>query len=98
MTFEDKIKDQDFESSPFLPSGDWEGFYCYPYSSKQHKMITELTFSKSMVFGSGVDDVSAFIWCGKYNLESFKIEMTKIYTTHEVFYSSFACFSALITH
>jgi len=86
MTFDDKIKNQAFESSPLLPSGEWEGFYCYFHTPTQHKMFTELTFSKSIVSGSGVDDVSAFTWAGKYNLEHFKIKMTKQYLTHKVFY------------
>ncbi len=77
---------QKTETHPLLPSGEWEGFYCYHYSPQQHKMSTELMFSHAIVSGSGVDDVAPFTWMGKYSLDTFKIDMYKSYTTHEVFY------------
>lgn len=86
LPMKDKSKDQEVESFPLLPSGDWEGFYCYNHSPEQHKMSIELTFSNRQVSGSGVDDVAAFTWTGKYDLETLKIEMTKHYTTHNVWY------------
>jgi len=74
------------ESHPLLPSGEWEGFYCYYNNQQQHKMNTELMFTNSIVSGSGIDDISAFSWKGKYNIEQFNLEMTKYYTTHKVLY------------
>jgi len=49
-------------------------------------MLIELFFSNSIVSGSGVDDVSTFTWTGKYDIEKFKIAMTKHYATHKVMY------------
>jgi len=74
------------ETHPLLPRGEWDGFYCYHYSPEQHKMQIELNFNNSIVTGSGVDDVAPFTWSGKYDLETFKLTMTKTYTTHQVFY------------
>ena len=86
MSINDKTKPTKEELHPHLPSGEWDGFYCYHHDPEQHKMFTELLFSKSRVSGSGVDDVSSFTWSGNYDLESFKIKMTKHYSTHDVFY------------
>ena len=77
---------QEEETHPLLPSGEWEGFYCYHFSSEQHSMYIELMFSDLVVSGSGVDDIALFTWTGKYDLEKFKIEMTKHYSTHKVWY------------
>ena len=77
---------QDVEHHPLLPSGEWEGFYCYHHDPTQHKMLNELLFLASVVSGGGVDDVSNYTWSGKYELEKLKIEMTKHYSTHTVEY------------
>lgn len=74
------------ELHPLLPSGDWEGFYCYHHNPEQHKMVIELNFSNSLVSGSGVDDVSLFTWTGNYDVEEYKIQMVKHYATHNVIY------------
>jgi len=74
------------ETHPLLPSGEWEGFYCYHHDPEQHKMMIDLTFLNSIVTGMGVDDVAPFTWKGKYDLAKFKIDMTKSYSTHSVFY------------
>lgn len=74
------------ELHPHLPSGEWEGFYCYDYSAEQHKMQVELNFSASEVSGAGADDVAAFTWDGTYDLDAFKINMMKRYATHGVWY------------
>jgi len=74
------------ETHPLLPSGEWEGFYCYNHDSEQHKMAIELLFENSNVSGTGVDDVAPFTWKGKYQLDIFKIEMIKTYSTHQVYY------------
>jgi hypothetical protein len=38
------FKNKTEEMHPLLPSGAWEGFYCYRTSSEQHKMQIELNF------------------------------------------------------
>ncbi len=86
MPINDKTKNQNTETHPLLPSGEWDGFYCYHYSAEQHKMFIELHFADSVVSGSGVDDIASFTWTGKYNLETFKIEMIKYYPTYKVWY------------
>lgn len=86
MKTNDKNSPQKTETHPLLPSGEWEGFYCYRQNSAQHKMFIELLFSNSRVSGSGSDDVAPFIWKGTYDLETFKIQMNKHYSTHTVFY------------
>lgn len=75
------------ENHKFLPSGPWEGFYCYNDSPAQHKMSIHLKFADNQVFGSGLDDVDSFIWRGKYNLNDLKVNMTKIYPTHNILYN-----------
>tara|TARA_B110000908_G_C10039066_1_gene350952 strand:+ start:122 stop:601 length:480 start_codon:yes stop_codon:yes gene_type:complete len=75
------------ETHKFLPSGIWEGFYCYNNSPTQHKMRITLLFSDNKVSGSGIDDVDTFKWKGKYNLIDFKIKLTKKYPTHIILYS-----------
>lgn len=86
MSIINNSKSPKLEAHPQLPSGEWEGFYCYNYSPRQHKMSIELLFANSIVSGFGVDDVSAFTWEGMYDIEDFKIQMTKSYLSHEVEY------------
>ncbi|MFH6950645.1 hypothetical protein ACHRV6_19275 [Flavobacterium sp. FlaQc-51] len=81
------MKDDKNESHHFLPSGEWEGFYCYSNSPNQHKMSIELSFANSIVSGSGIDDVAPFRWNGSYNLEQFKLKMVKTYSTHIINYA-----------
>lgn len=81
------MKKENLESHPFLPSGAWEGFYCYSYAPTQHKMEIELSFKKGKVFGSGVDDINYFSWKGDYSLDTFKLHMVKTYPSHTVDYN-----------
>ena len=74
------------EAHPLLPSGEWEGFYCYGNSNEQHKMLIELSFEKGIVSGSGTDDVAPFSWSGKYDTSNMKISMVKTYSTHTIDY------------
>lgn len=69
-----------------LPSGEWEGFYCYNFEPTQHKMEIKLFFDDGVISGSGIDDVLPFIWKGTYDLDNLKVTMEKIYATHNVFY------------
>lgn len=77
---------QHLETHEYLPSGLWEGFYCYDSWPTQHKMQTELTFENNCVKGSGLDDINTFKWNGNYDLNTFKLRMTKTYPTHKIFY------------
>lgn len=81
------MKDDKKETHHFLPSGEWEGFYCYSNSPHQHKMSIELSFANSIISGSGIDDVAPFRWNGSYNLEQFKLKMVKTYSTHIINYA-----------
>ncbi len=80
------MKKEDLETHQFLPSGEWEGFYCYNDTPAQHKMFIELTFKEGKISGSGTDDVAPFTWKGDYDLNSFKIRMMKTYPTHQIYY------------
>lgn len=80
------MRQKNNETHHFLPSGEWEGFYCYSNSPAQHKMSIELSFKNSIVSGSGIDDINSFRWNGTYNLEHFKIKMIKKYATHIINY------------
>ena len=80
------MEPKNIENHKFLPSGFWKGFYCYNNSSVKHKMSISLKFSNKRVSGSGTDDLGSFKWNGKYDLNNFKINMTKIYPTHIIHY------------
>jgi len=84
MDILDQIQQE--EMNPLLPSGEWRGFFCYNHSAQQHKMVIELAFGNNLISGSGIDEVAAFTWLGKYDLEHYKISMTKTYNTHKVYY------------
>lgn len=75
------------ETHKLLPSGEWEGFYCYLGEAEQHKMSTELTFSNGKIEGIGMDDIAPFSWHGVYKLETLKLKMTKSYATHQIIYA-----------
>ena len=46
-----------------------------------------LDFKDGIVTGSGGDNVGAFTWRGTYDAEKMLCQMTKRYSTHEVFYA-----------
>lgn len=81
------MESDDIEIHKFLPSGIWEGFYCYHNSPIQHKMSIEIRFAKNKVSGSGIDDIGTFKWSGKYNLNNFKINILKNYPSHNIIYN-----------
>ena len=75
------------EIHPLFPSGDWEGFYKYPYAYlPPDPMHCFLNFRQGTVTGSGSDSVGAFSWKGSYDTEALTCQLTKYYTTHTVFY------------
>lgn len=80
------MKPDNLETHEFLPSGEWEGFYCYNNSPLQHKMSVQLRFSNNRITGSGVDDIEPFTWSGNYDLDDFKSTKTKIYSKHKILY------------
>lgn len=49
-----------------------------------------LDFKNGVITGSGGDDVGSFAWRGTYDTEKMTCQMTKRYTTHEVFYAGHA--------
>lgn len=80
------MKSDNLETHEFLPSGEWEGFYCYNNSPLQHKMSIQLRFSNNKITGSGIDDIEPFTWSGKYDLNDFKSTKTKSYSKHKILY------------
>lgn len=78
---------EETETHHFLPSGEWEGFYCYNKSSEQHKMEINLVFKRGIVSGNGTDDIAPYTWKGSYCLKTFKVSMIKRYATHQIKYN-----------
>lgn len=78
----------DNNEAKYFPSGEWEGFYLYPYGSARHKMHCFLTFSNGIVTGGGHDDIGAYSWRGTYDPVARKCDMVKQYFgAHQVFYT-----------
>lgn len=81
-------KDQSEELHPLFPSGDWEGFYKYPYAFMQSgQMAFFLNFKAGLVTGGGSDPVGAFTWKGSYDTKALTCQMTKQYSSHTVSYT-----------
>lgn len=76
------------EKHPLFPSGDWEGFFTYTQGPNAFriKMDIELFFQENKVTGGGSDEVGSFTWEGQYDTGALWCNMTKYYTTHQVFY------------
>jgi len=83
----DIINKTKLETHPFLPSGEWEGFYCYQNNMQQHEMATNLRFINSSITGSGADDIAPFSWSGVNDLKAFKLITKKVYSTHQFIYN-----------
>ncbi len=73
---------------PFLPSGEWSGFYLYGEgaASPRHDMDMWMKFTAAGIDGSGMDDVGFFTWQGTYQLESMTCSIMKFYSSHQVDY------------
>lgn len=75
------------ETHPLFPSGEWEGFYKYTFTFlPKGEMSFLLHFENGIITGTGSDDVGAFSWRGTYDKEELRCQMTKKYGTHSVFY------------
>jgi hypothetical protein len=81
-------KNDNSETHPLFPSGEWEGFFMYGEGpgAYQNKMSIFLTFQQGMVSGGGSDTVGAFSWNGDYDTSALWCRLTKSYQTHKVFY------------
>jgi len=82
--------DNSSEMHPLFPSGEWEGFYLYGRDRDKHRMSFTLNFKNNVITGRGGDDVGSFTWRGAYDVEKMTCQMTKHYSTHEVFYAGHA--------
>jgi hypothetical protein len=82
---------ENLETNPLFPSGEWEGFYTHAFGSdaRRHMMSFALTFKNGNVSGSGIDDVTRFIWRGSYDTEKLRCWMQKRYPSHTVFYDGY---------
>jgi len=74
------------EQHPLLPSGYWTGFYVYSHSQQRHEMLLMLDFHEGIISGEGQDDVGAFTFDGKYNLDAMTCRFLKHYATHTIDY------------
>lgn len=78
------------EMHPLFPSGDWEGFYKYPYDFlPPGQMNCFLNFSQGVITGGGSDEVGAFNWRGSYDTKALTCQMTKHYSSHTVDYQGY---------
>jgi hypothetical protein len=77
------------ETHPLFPSGEWEGFYTYPWSAQRHMKVFFLDFQSGTVTGSGIDDVAPFQWRGVYDTKELRCKMTKYYHSHTVDYDGY---------
>ena len=82
---------EELEKHSLFPSGEWEGFYTYSFGpdSQRHIMSFALTFKNKSVSGSGIDNVSRFIWRGHYDTEKLRCWMQKRYPSHTVSYDGY---------
>jgi len=72
-----------------IPDGEWKGFYIYKTAGVKHKMNCFFTFKNGKINGHGDDDIGNYTWRGNYD-KDLKVTMTKIYSTHSVFYTGYA--------
>lgn len=86
-------KQQQSETHPLFPSGEWEGFYTYAFgpSANRNPMQFFLDFHQEKIHGGGADEVGAFSWKGNYDTETATCLMTKFYLgKHAVVYDGHA--------
>lgn len=66
-------------STDFLPSGVWTGFYLEPFQPQPGWMHLYLEFSPDVIRGEGTDYVGPWILTGKIDLGSASVGWTKQY-------------------
>ena len=74
--------EKSFEQHPFLPSGEWEGFYLKNHDRINLKMDLELDFKHPAISGQGNDEHGYFTIKGSFSLDTFKIQFDKVYSCH----------------
>jgi hypothetical protein len=80
----------DHEHDSRFPSGPWKGFFLQPTLSGRHWMELSLTFRNGVLTGDGRDWVGAFLFRGRYELDSGKCWWTKQYIgKHSIFYQGY---------
>ncbi len=72
---------------PSFKSGQWNGFYTYPWSAKKSSMTLALEFEAGLVSGQGADNVGKFSISGTYSSETENCLWVKTYPgSHSVDY------------
>jgi hypothetical protein len=82
--------DPELEQDSRFPSGAWTGFFLQPQLPGRHWMELDLRFRKGELHGDGRDWVGAFLFRGRYELESGKCWWSKQYIgRHSVSYQGY---------
>jgi hypothetical protein len=90
MSADPSKPDLELEQDSRFPSGPWKGFFVQPILPGRHWMELGLTFHKGILTGEGRDWVGAFLFRGKYELDSGKCWWTKQYIgKHAIFYQGY---------
>src|SRR5262249_3237016 len=74
---ESSPSDLALEQDPRFPSGPWKGFFLQPMLPGRHWMELSLTFRQGAIHGEGRDWVGAFIFRGRYEIETGQGRWTK---------------------
>jgi hypothetical protein len=73
-----------------FPSGQWVGFYTYPFQGKRHLMDLVLEFRDGVITGEGADGIGFFGINGRYFPNEGECSWTKTYIgRHSVEYSGY---------
>jgi hypothetical protein len=82
--------DLTLEQDSRFPSGPWKGFFLQPVLPGRHWMELSLTFRRGELRGDGRDWVGAFLFRGRYEIESGKCWWTKQYIgRHSIHYQGY---------
>jgi hypothetical protein len=78
------------EQDSRFPSGPWKGFFLQPTRPGRHWMELNLTFRQGILNGDGRDWVGAFLFRGRYEVETGKCRWTKQYLgKHSIHYQGY---------
>jgi hypothetical protein len=78
------------EQDSRFPSGPWKGFFLQPMLPGRHWMELSLTFRHGVIQGKGHDWVGAFLFRGRYEIETGKCWWTKQYIgRHSIHYQGY---------